>query len=1097
MSTQPNPLVVLSMHRSGSSVLTGCLHLLGVHLGPDLMPASQQNELGYWENENIIQIHEILLHELGCSWDMVGSLPQDWLESPAAQKAKQHLREFLRRNFAPDVAWGVKDPRMCRLLPLWEELLQEREENPGVIMIVRHPLEVANSLLRRDKIDLRKGLLLWLAYNHDAFVAGHDHPHFLVTYDQLLADPIMVLANLQKRLGITYPKPLQEAYRDILGFVRSDLKHESQRHEEDLDKLKLSNFTALYEYIRWLATSMELSRPLAMASPQLQAGAAETEDYLCFPPLVGELFAKKWDGDRWPAEERLRKEAPQLFDRLLEHIGFQERDEASLHAQRERCILTSTNVGSALFCRLYFPQEQTPVYAENRTQTRLLSQEEWQEVVFPIDNPIPLRQHGLRFDPLNTKGMISISEVRLVSTNTGDMLFRETTGEKFSRLSIQGDAFAVSQQENLTLCSFGHDPQLHLPALDVPDTPLELHVWIKAQTSQASLKGWWEQRQQELMTAYERIQSLTTAAADQKQKLAAVQKHEQDLQTAVTAKDLALAESREQLQKCTDTIARKEHALASLTEIEKRLTADLATKTKDLATAQEQIREFNLTLVSRLKELSAISDTARQAKNELQTAKNQITTLEMLLADAQKQERSDETSNQLQAELNTAREQIQFFKVSLHELQKDLENREYKLKNLQEAMEREQQTAAQQAKILEQSQKDNKAKDQLLFEQEQYVRRLQDDLQEKEQLLAQQQAERHQEIAQLQQRLDEKGKLLAEYQAALNQADQEAEERCTALEDDLKKQQELFEQGKRQLAVSQTKLLAAHDVLDRAKKSLGIQEGQTRRQALALFSAHSASTANQHAKFMVWRSDTKKADRIVKSGLFDADWYRKRYGHLLPEGQNPVEHYLRQGASLGFDPCPLFSTVYYLQNNLDVALAGENPLVHYLRGHNAKARDPHPLFSTSWYRQTSPEVRQAKSIPLVHYLTEGITLGLQPHPLFDPAWYVAKYLAEDDRHMPALVHYVLYGLDRGYDPGPLFNGVWYKTAYPAVVDYHMPPILYYLRYGQKEGHSPGPDFNPAWYLEHYTDVAQAGLDPLVHYLRYGHKEGRRGVSPQE
>src|ERR1700690_93442 len=68
-------LVVLGMHRSGTSALTGMLHHLGVALGSRLMAASPDNPRGYWEHSDIVATHERLMAALGWGWDDIRSLP--------------------------------------------------------------------------------------------------------------------------------------------------------------------------------------------------------------------------------------------------------------------------------------------------------------------------------------------------------------------------------------------------------------------------------------------------------------------------------------------------------------------------------------------------------------------------------------------------------------------------------------------------------------------------------------------------------------------------------------------------------------------------------------------------------------------------------------------------------------------------------------------------------------------------------------------------------------------------------------------------------------------------------------------------------------
>src|SRR5215472_599841 len=78
-------LVVLGMHRSGTSALTGMLHHLGVTLGENLMPATIDNPRGYWEHADIVKVHERLMASLGWDWHDVRSLPPGFEKTEAAQ----------------------------------------------------------------------------------------------------------------------------------------------------------------------------------------------------------------------------------------------------------------------------------------------------------------------------------------------------------------------------------------------------------------------------------------------------------------------------------------------------------------------------------------------------------------------------------------------------------------------------------------------------------------------------------------------------------------------------------------------------------------------------------------------------------------------------------------------------------------------------------------------------------------------------------------------------------------------------------------------------------------------------------------------------
>ena len=76
----------------------------------------------------------------------------------------------------------------------------------------------------------------------------------------------------------------------------------------------------------------------------------------------------------------------------------------------------------------------------------------------------------------------------------------------------------------------------------------------------------------------------------------------------------------------------------------------------------------------------------------------------------------------------------------------------------------------------------------------------------------------------------------------------------------------------------------------------------------------------------------------------------------------------------------LFDSVWYLENNPDVAQVKTNPLLHYFRYGGFEGRDPGPNFSSSWYISSYEDVKQAKINPLVHYLKHGRKEGRTPQP---------------------------------------------------------------------------------------------------------------------
>ncbi len=240
------------------------------------------------------------------------------------------------------------------------------------------------------------------------------------------------------------------------------------------------------------------------------------------------------------------------------------------------------------------------------------------------------------------------------------------------------------------------------------------------------------------------------------------------------------------------------------------------------------------------------------------------------------------------------------------------------------------------------------------------------------------------------------------------------------------------------------------------------------------------------------RLQARLEERMIRSsGLFDDAFYRATYPDVSASGLDPVVHYLRWGATLGYQPNPLFDPAFYRATYPDVQAAGLNPLIHYLRQGAARGYQPNPLFDPAFYLSSYPEVTAAGHNPLAHYIRWGVAAGHRPNPLFDPAFYLATYADVRAAGVDPLAHYLRWGAAEGRWPNPLFDGVFYLKTDPEVAASGQNPLYHYLRQGTAEGRRPNPLFDPAYYLSTYPDVQAAGLDPLLHYLRWGAAEGRR------
>jgi len=219
-------IVVLGMHRSGTSAVTRVVNLLGAELGQRLMPPMpNSNEMGFWENLDAVDVDERVLTGIGRSWHDVRHMPPGWLESAAADEGRAAIRLLVETHFRATPLWAVKDPRMCRLMPLWLPVLVELGVEPHILFVVRHPLDVAASLYARDGWPHTRSLLLWLQHVLEAEHATRGCRRVIVSYDQVLHDWSHAMGLVGQRLHLTWPRPVDDARAEIDAFLDVGSRH--------------------------------------------------------------------------------------------------------------------------------------------------------------------------------------------------------------------------------------------------------------------------------------------------------------------------------------------------------------------------------------------------------------------------------------------------------------------------------------------------------------------------------------------------------------------------------------------------------------------------------------------------------------------------------------------------------------------------------------------------------------------------------------------------------------------------------------------------------------------------------------------------------
>ncbi len=259
MNTQGKRIiVVLGMHRSGTSAITRGLSVLGVDLGADLYPAAIDNPKGFWEDKDFLVLNERLLKHLKSGYDVLG-LPVNLAASFAGDAQMESLlreaADLVRIKLRRMKLYGFKDPRTSRLLPFWKKVFSRVGCVPGFVIAVRNPLSVAASLWVRNAIDSRKAHFLWLEHMVSALIDSIGFPRLVVDFDRFIDDPSRELARIANALGLNMSVEGADASREFSEeFLDGKLRH-TRYTDFDLkqDPQVPGNVILLYEMLNGAA----------------------------------------------------------------------------------------------------------------------------------------------------------------------------------------------------------------------------------------------------------------------------------------------------------------------------------------------------------------------------------------------------------------------------------------------------------------------------------------------------------------------------------------------------------------------------------------------------------------------------------------------------------------------------------------------------------------------------------------------------------------------------------------------------------------------------------------------------------------------------
>ncbi|MBV2352138.1 glycosyltransferase [Synechococcus sp. HK05] len=181
-------LLIVGMHRSGTSLLGSLLSACGIAMPGPLLVGDAHNPEGYFERADVTALQEQLLIDFDRWWPSprgMRPLPDAWLDSPRGRQALRQLTGLLEAE-CHNTPWVIKDPRSSVLLPLWRAACEQLAMPLQVVLAVRDPREVIVSLVQRDHqatgMDGWRGQRLWWHHNRSVVLDSAGLPLQVVHY---------------------------------------------------------------------------------------------------------------------------------------------------------------------------------------------------------------------------------------------------------------------------------------------------------------------------------------------------------------------------------------------------------------------------------------------------------------------------------------------------------------------------------------------------------------------------------------------------------------------------------------------------------------------------------------------------------------------------------------------------------------------------------------------------------------------------------------------------------------------------------------------------------------------------------------------------
>lgn len=227
MAKSSKGICVLGSGRSGTSVVTGALDIMGVELGSNLLSPNHTNPKGFWEDKQIIEFHNALLKKLGPF-----NHPENWWLSKDLESNVESIKKYLESQYSPKKVWAFKDPRTCYFLPFWKLLFNELKVEAHYLIMIRNPLDVADSFIKAYSRSQNDALSIWKKRLLLALKETEGEKRIILDYDHFLDNSLRSLITITDTFKLGLPNNETTLKNHLNSFIDLKMRHHKTSIED-------------------------------------------------------------------------------------------------------------------------------------------------------------------------------------------------------------------------------------------------------------------------------------------------------------------------------------------------------------------------------------------------------------------------------------------------------------------------------------------------------------------------------------------------------------------------------------------------------------------------------------------------------------------------------------------------------------------------------------------------------------------------------------------------------------------------------------------------------------------------------------------------